>query len=280
VVSIVPVPVSAFIITKNEQTRLPGTIAALQPWIDEIIVVDSGSTDETVAIAREMGAKVYHRDWTGYGDQKRFAERLCRNDWLLNIDADEVVTPALSDEISSLFKRMKALKPGAYKLKILNVYPGDKAPRPLANDYNVVRLYHRSVGHFRDHPIYDRVVLKNTRPAQLKNPIYHYPYTSFEHLITKNNRFSSFRSVNSKNYNKRFLAFRLLYEFPVTFIKFFFFRFHFTGGWKGFYFSLCNAFMRTSRVAKMLEQAEACKHYDVPVAHPARQLRPYPDRAS
>lgn len=252
---ILAAPISAFIITKNEEERLPKTISALQPWVDEIIVVDSGSTDRTVSIAQQMGAKVFYRKWTGYGDQKRFGEQQCTNDWLLNVDADEVITAGLAHEIQFLFNGSADLQPGAFKIKILNVYPGDDAPRAFAKDYNVVRLYHRAVGHFRDHPVYDRVVLKNTNAAQLQNPIYHYPFVSFEHLIAKNNRYSSFRSQNSESHGTLLLTLRLVFEFPVNFIKFYLFRLHFTGGWKGFYFSLCHAFMRTSRVAKMLEQS-------------------------
>ena len=252
---ILAAPISAFIITKNEEDRLPATISALQAWVDEIIVVDSGSTDRTVSIAQRMGAKVFYREWTGYGDQKRFGEQQCTNDWLLNIDADEVVTASLAHEIQSLFEGGTDLQPGAFKIKILNVYPGDNAPRPFAKDYNVVRLYHRTVGQYRDHPVYDRVVLKNKNAVQLQNPIYHYPFVSFEHLISKNNQYSSFRSQNSERHGTLLLTLRLLFEFPVNFIKFYLFRLHFTGGWKGFYFSLCHAFMRTSRVAKMLEQS-------------------------
>jgi glycosyltransferase involved in cell wall biosynthesis len=251
----VPIPISAFIITKNEEVRLPATIAALRPWVDEILVVDSGSTDRTIDIARHFGATVLHRAWTGYGPQKRFAERRCRNDWVLNVDADEVVTPELAEEIRGLFARGGGPTPGAYKAKILTVYPGDERPRPLANDYNVVRLYHRAVGSFRDHPVHDRVVLRDTAPIQLRAPIFHHPYISFEHVIEKNNRFSSFGAAESKPRSMSALTLRLAFEFPLNFIKYYVFRLHFTGGWKGFYFALCHAFMRTSRVAKMLERS-------------------------
>ncbi len=251
-------PISAFIITKNEEARLPAAIAALRGWVDEVVVVDSGSNDATVEIARALGAKVLHRDWTGYGPQKRFAEQACRNDWVLNVDADEVVTPELADEIRALFLR-SAPSAAAYRIKILTVYPGDARPRPLANDYNVVRLYHRSIGSYRPHPVFDRVIVDAVEPKQLTAPIFHYPFLSFEHVIEKNNRFSSFRSSNSKEASSTVLALRLLVEFPVNFVKCYLFRRHFTGGWKGFYFSICHAFMRTSRIAKMLETDCASK---------------------
>ena len=249
------IPISAFIIVKNEEKRLPRTISALKPWVDEIIVVDSGSSDRTVELARSLGAKVSHNDWKGYGSQKSFAERLCRNMWVLNVDADEVVTPALAAEIQALFSGGRAPEPSAYRLKILTVYPGDAKPRLWANDYNEVRLYHQSVGAYREHSVHDRVILRNTMPMQLRQPIFHHSFLSFSHIIEKNNHFSSFRSQNSQPRSCSYLKFRLAIEFPLNFLKCYFGRRHIFGGCKGFYFALCHAFMRTTRIAKMLELA-------------------------
>jgi glycosyltransferase involved in cell wall biosynthesis len=268
------VPVSAFIITKNEEARLPRTLAALRSWVDEIIVVDSGSADRTVEIARSMGATVLHRDWTGYGPQKRYAEECCRNEWVLNVDADEVVTPDLAREIQSLFRDGISPEPDAYKVKILTIYPGDEKPRPFATDYNVVRFYHRAVGSYRDHSVYDRVVLEDIAPKQLRAPILHHPYLSLEHVIEKNNRFSTFRANSSKTYGPMTLRVRLIFEFPISFVKYYVCRLHCTGGWKGFYFSLSHAFMRTSRIAKILEReplpsgAEQRDAFESKIRHP------------
>ncbi len=249
------IPVSAFIIVKNEEKRLLRTISALKPWVDEIVVVDSGSTDRSVDLAKSLGAKVTHSEWKGYGAQKSLAERLCRNGWVLNVDADEVVTPALAAEIQEMFTGERRPAPGAYRLRILTVYPGDKQPRPFASDYNEVRLYHRSVGAYREHPVYDRVIFWNTTPKQLRSPIFHHTHVSFFHVIEKNNRFSSFLSENAPRRSPLFLKFRLSIEFPLNFLKCYFGRRHVFGGWKGFYFAVCHAFMRTTRIAKMLELA-------------------------
>ena len=133
--------VSAFIITRNEEARLGRTLSALA-WADQVVVVDSGSTDGTEQVARDAGAEFHVREWTGYGAQKVHAESLCSNDWLLNVDSDEVVTPELAAEIRQIADG--DAEPAAYRVRILNIYPGDDRPRPFANDYNVVRLYHRA----------------------------------------------------------------------------------------------------------------------------------------
>ena len=87
-------PLSAFIISKNEADRISRPIKSVIDWVDEVIVVDSGSTDDTVAVAERLGARVVHHEWKGYGAQKRHGEDQCRNHWLLNLDADEEVTEA------------------------------------------------------------------------------------------------------------------------------------------------------------------------------------------
>jgi glycosyltransferase involved in cell wall biosynthesis len=247
-------PISAFIITRNEEALLAATIGALQPWVDDILVVDSGSTDRTVEIARGMGARVMHRIWTGYGPQKRFAEQNCKNDWVLNVDADEVITPALAQEINRLFATGRPPSPSAYRMRILTVYPGDTEPRRGAKDYNVVRLYHRSVGSYRDHPLHDRVVITGGTLRQLQAPAFHFSFTSLEHIVGKGNSFSSFSAQHTPERRARGLKRRLVVEFPLAFLKYYVLRRHYSGGWKGFYFALCQAFMRTTRIAKMLER--------------------------
>ncbi|MEM1298580.1 MAG: glycosyltransferase family 2 protein [Pseudomonadota bacterium] len=241
--------ISAFLITLNEADRLPRTLEALA-WADEIVVVDSGSTDGTTEIAKAAGARVEHRDFDGYGPQKVFAEGLCTHDWLLNVDADEVVTPELAEEI-----RLAAGEPGAWRVRILNVYPGDARPRPWANDYNVVRLYHRSVGGYRDHKLFDRVEHSGAA-RQLTSPIWHFPLTSWAHFVEKENWYSSYAAEAGQARSRTGLIWRLPFEMPLSFLKFFVLRRHFTGGWKGFMFSLTAAFARTLRLSKMLARAE------------------------
>lgn len=244
--------VSVFLITKNEEARLARTLAALS-WADQIVVVDSGSTDRTVEIARAAGADVHHREWTGYGPQKVHAEGLCRHPWMLNVDADEVVTPALADEIAAVMATGPA--PGGYRVRILNVYPGDQAPRPLANDYNVVRLYHRDVGGYRDHPLFDRVEMAGPE-HQLAAPIHHHPLVSLAHFVDKENAYSTYTADTARQRPRWQLLVRLPVELPLQFLKFYFMRRHVTGGWKGFVFALTAAFARTLRIAKMLERLD------------------------
>ncbi|MEM9010474.1 MAG: glycosyltransferase family 2 protein [Pseudomonadota bacterium] len=246
-------PLSVFIIARDEAERLPATLAAVRDWAGEIVVVDSGSTDATVKIAEQADARVFSRDWPGYGPQKRFGEEQCRHDWLLNLDADEVVTPALAAEIAALFAGDPP--PALFRIRILNVYPGDRRPRPFANDYNVVRLYHRAAGRYRDDPLFDRVVpVPGAAERQLRAPIWHYPFLSFAGLVAKQDSFTSFQAEASGPRSPWLLRLRLLTEGPLTFLRFYLLRGHILGGWKGLAFAALAARARTLRIIKLLDR--------------------------
>ena len=250
------VPLSVFLIARDEAERLPATLAAVQ-WAAEIVLVDSGSSDDTPAIARAHGARVEHRDWEGYGPQKAYAEGLCGHDWVLNLDADEVVTPGLAAEIAALFAAGPP-GPAAFELRILNVYPGDTRPRPFADDYRVVRLYHRAVGRYRAHPLFDRVELgAGVGARRLRGAVWHYPIVSWEQFVAKENRYTSFQAETARARARTGLLLRLPVEMPFQFLKFYFLRRHVTGGWKGFAFALGASFARALRIVKLLARDEA-----------------------
>src|SRR5688572_5763573 len=116
-------PISCFIIAKDEAKRIARAIASVTAWVDEVVVVvDPRSTDGTQDVARRLGAKVTENPWPGYGAQKRFAEDLCRNRWLLNLDADEAVTPSLEKEIRALFAQGEPAVAG-YRVFIAEILP-------------------------------------------------------------------------------------------------------------------------------------------------------------
>lgn len=111
-------PLSVFIIAQDEADRIVPTIESVIEWVDEVIVIDSGSKDGTVDKAAAAGARVIYNPWPGYGAQKRFGEDHCRNSWVLNIDADERVTPELAKEIQALFSEVPHNVVTALKLLI------------------------------------------------------------------------------------------------------------------------------------------------------------------
>lgn len=245
---------SCFLITKNEADRIRRTLEAVKHWVDEVVVVDCGSTDGTCEIARELGARVIHQDWLGFGPQKRFAEDQCRNDWVLNIDADEVVSSALALEISTLLKT--APTSSAYALRILDVYPGSDRPRPWADDYRQPRLYDRRLVHFSTSAVHDSLELGGARAPTLTGAIYHYSVRSIEDHMRKGLERARYNAEHSKRKASFALRLRLITEFPMAFFRYYFWRRHFTGGLMGFQIAMSAAYGRFARIAFMLEKAE------------------------
>ena len=96
-------PISCFIIAQDEADRIERTIRSVEPWVDEVVVIDSGSTDDTITVAQNAHARVISQSWLGFEAQKRFAEEQCHHEWVLNLDADEVVSPDLQTKIIGLF---------------------------------------------------------------------------------------------------------------------------------------------------------------------------------
>lgn len=246
-------PLSCFLITKNEADRIGRTLEAVKDWAAEMVVVDCGSTDATCEIARRLGARVIHQDWLGFGAQKRFAEDQCRNAWVLNIDADEVVSPALAEEIAALLRGSPSAS--AYALRILDIYPGADKPRLWADDYRQPRLYDRRVVHFSTSAVHDSLELAGVRAPVLKGAVFHYSVRSIEDHMRKSLERARYNADHSKRKASLALRLRLVSEFPIAFVRYYFWRRHFTGGLMGFQIAMSAAYGRFARIAFMLENA-------------------------
>jgi len=250
------VPFSCCIITRDEADRIAACIEAVKPVADEIVVVDSGSTDDTVAIAEGLGARVFHRDWVGYGPQKRFAESCARHDWILNLDADEIVTPEFRREIAAL---MQAEPPfGAYRMRLVPVYPGQTRPRPLSSAHNHVRFYDRRRARFHDSLVHDTVDTGDLPVGQIRSPVLHYSLRSLDHLRRK---LDSYTALQAKELRKPAwkILLRLPFEYPAVFLRYYLVRRNFTGGWFGLGFSHISAEMRVRRLLRILAAGRAAR---------------------
>jgi glycosyltransferase involved in cell wall biosynthesis len=243
-------PVSCFIISKNEADRIAQTIRSVSSWVDEVIVVDSESTDDTVPVAISEGCRVITQPWLGFGPQKRFAEEQCRNDWLLNLDADEVVTPALKEEIISVFGTEPPANV-AYAIPLNLVYPKAVQPRPWARDHLYVRLYDRRTVRFRNSHVHDTVVTEDHPVGVLRSPAYHYSFRTYDDLKQKLSKRMLLSAEHARPLSKTKLLLRLAFELPINFFKYYVVRRHFTGGFDGLRFSWIQATYRRAKVAHM-----------------------------
>jgi len=251
-----PTPLSCCIIARNEGDRIGDCIRAVQGLVDEVVVVDSGSTDDTVTVSEALGARVIHHDWPGYGPQKRYSEDCAAHDWILNLDADEIVTPELYAEIKALMASPPRLN--AYRFRIKNVYPGQAKPRLWADYHNYVRLYDRRVVRFRESLVHDTVDTKSERVGQLEGAVMHFSARSYEHIRAK---LDSYTNLQAKVLKKPAwqIWLRLPFEYPLVFLRYFLFRCHFTGGRDGLYSSHLAAEARLNRLLKILAAQKAIK---------------------
>lgn len=244
------IPVSCFIITKNEADRLPRALASIQDLMDEIVVVDSGSSDGTVAIAEAAGAKTMFNAWPGFGQQKRFAEQQCGNDWLFNLDADEVIGPELAAELRALFANGEPPL-AAYGMRDSIVYPGKARPRALARDHFFYRLYDKRRVRFADSTLYDNVDVSGVETGRLNGALHHFAARSFADLAAKCDERAHYNAAHSKPKSRLELGVRLLTEWPVNFVKYYLFRTHIVGGVKGLRYAAIVSHYRWLRIVRM-----------------------------
>ena len=186
-------PLSVFIIAKNEEDRIANIINLVKDFADEVLVIDSGSDDSTVDVSIKNGAKVLFNEWNGYGAQKIFGEKNCKNDWILNIDADEEVSAELSKEITQLFNSNSVDDKKGYRVKIVNKFRFETKPKKFAYYYNQLRLYNKNYAGFKNSTVHDSVSLFSgsnmSEVGQLNNIIYHQSFRSITHWIEKINSY-------------------------------------------------------------------------------------------
>lgn len=246
-------PISAFIIAQDEEDRIGRAIESVRPWAAEVVVVDSGSSDNTREVALALGARVVDNAWPGYGPQKRFAEDLCANDWLFNLDADEEATEALQREIRELFRRGVPASDG-FRVWIAAVYPHEARPRKWGFGHSQIRLYDRRKGRFSDSPVHDVVELPpHARVAWLRSPMVHCSHRSIAFSLEKMNRYSDAQVADMRARGRRIGKWRLVFEFPVCFLKAYVLRRSFLHGWWGWVIAINYAFSRHLRLAKAYE---------------------------
>ncbi|MCJ2126394.1 glycosyltransferase family 2 protein [Methylobacterium sp. J-077] len=248
------IPLSVFLIAHNEADRIGATIRAVRALTDDLVVIDSGSTDGTQALAESLGARVIHNPWPGYGPQKRFAEEQCRHVWLLNLDADEVVPEPLVREIRALFAQGEPRRP-AWRIGIAEIFPGETRPHPLAYRLTPVRLYRKDRGRYSASPVHDRVALEpGVTAGRLRGVIHHFSVRSLGDQLDKLNRYSDQQADDLEARGVTIPDWRVFVELPGNFLKAYLGRRHFVRGTYGFLTAMNYAISRHLRIAKHVER--------------------------
>ena len=245
---------SVAIVSHNEEANLPRTLESVK-WADEIVVVDSGSTDRTCEIAQEYGAQVVVEPWRGYVAQKQFALDLCTKDWVLLLDADEEVSPGLAQEIRAVIVDPNAAS--GYKLPRKNLFLGRWMRHGGFYPDPKLRLFRRGAGFVTGHDPHDRCELKPDVlqwTQQFQNPIVHYTYPDLTLYLGHMNRYSSLGAqlAFAKGHREFSIADIVLRPF-ATFIYNYFFRLGFLDGPEGLLLHLYHAGYVSWKYAKAWE---------------------------
>ena len=245
--------ISAFIIAKNEADRIPRAVRSVRDWVDEVVVIDSGSTDETVKVCEALGARVVFNVWQGYGPQKVFGETLCRNDWILNIDADEEVSPSLRREIEEIVGSTASAMVTGYRLPVLPLYPFQASGHRWTISNYPIRLYRRSSAGFRDSPVHDSVIVREGSIGTLKNVLIHRSFRSLGHHLEKINSYTSAQAEDAFSAGRYPSTLKLLFTPIFAFFRSFILRREFVNGIDGVVISYMYAIQRFMKVAKIRE---------------------------
>lgn len=248
-------PVSAYIRTLNEARMIGDVVRAALQIAREVVIVDSGSTDRTIELARDAGARIVKHEWTGNGRQKRIGEDVCENDWLLDLDADEIVTPELAAEIRALFSGGEP-PCNIYRTMLALAPPIGKPWRNFGLQTRH-KLYDRRFIRIPAHDAWDQFdIPRGTPVGRLKHPLLHYAFADAGQLMDKLNRNSSTRASALKPKSRAYLAVRIVFGLPVYFAKKYILQQYFRGGVYGFSLAFMSGYGRWLRDVKMWERSD------------------------
>ena len=248
-----PIALSVLIRTLNEADRLARTLRSAQPLGAEVVVVDAGSKDDTVAIARSFGAVVIENPWPGFGPQRRFGEGKCRNDFIFSLDADEVLTPEIVAEIRAKF--LVGTPPRLMIVRKAVVFPHHDKPPPWPFCHEQILIYDRRIAHTGPNPNWDKLeIAVDDAPVRLRNPLWHFSLRDLNHAVSKALWVAKLAAETQPARSRLVLALRLPLEFPVAFVKYYLVRRYFLAGLDGFVYGVVGAFSRFIRIAMMAER--------------------------
>jgi glycosyltransferase involved in cell wall biosynthesis len=228
---------SVILITKNEAANIRACLESVA-WADEIIVVDSGSTDNTVDIAKELGAQVHSHDWPGFGLQKNRALAYASKDWVLSLDADERVTPELRAEIETILHKEQTAD--TYLVPRLSNYCGRFMRHSGWYPDLLPRLFKRGKARFSDDLVHERLIVDGV-PGKLQGLLLHYAFDDMEEVLHKVNQYSTAGAAMMQRRGRKASLTGAVLRGVWSFIRTYVLRGGFLDGREGFMLAVSNA---------------------------------------
>ena len=227
------------IIALNEEADLPRCLESAR-FANEIILIDTGSTDKTVKIAQEYGAKVFTEKWIGYGAQKNSAHLKATSDWVLNLDADEEITPELRAEIQSVLSRAANNDPmvaEGYSVSRKTYYLKKWIRYGGWYPNFVTRMCRKKSGAWTEPQVHEELKITGTL-QKLKHSLNHYTFSGIEDQIKTNLKYAKQGAIELNNKGKKFSFLKLILKPVGKFFETYFFKLGFLDGWRGFLISI------------------------------------------
>jgi glycosyltransferase involved in cell wall biosynthesis len=242
-------PLSVAIITLNAASQLEECLRSID-FVDDIVVIDSGSTDETQALAMRYGARVIDQDWLGFGPQKQFAVDSAVHDWVLCLDADERVSPELQTAIKNALVNPST---GSFRFPRCNRFLGRYLKHGEGYPDWSLRLFDRRQARWSDDAVHEKVETE-TPVGELQGDLLHDSAESLSSYLTKQNRYTSLAADMALAAGKRATFGRLALSPIIRFIKFYFVRQGFRDGLPGLIHISIGCFNSFIKYSKMLER--------------------------
>lgn len=247
---------SVVIITLNEEDNIGRCIDSVAGIADEVVVIDSFSTDRTKEIAESKGAKFQTRKFTGYIEQKNFAMEQSTFDYVLNIDADECLSNELRDSITK--EKESGFTADAYSMNRLNFYEGKPIKTSGWYPDIKIRLWNKQKGKWEGVLVHEKMVLcTGAKIRHLHGDLLHYSFPTAASLITQADKFAGLAARQLKNESLLFLFLKMVFSPPFKFIRNYIFRLGFTNGATGFiicYQQMREVFLKYSKAIKLKQE--------------------------
>ncbi|MEM1215123.1 MAG: glycosyltransferase family 2 protein, partial [Bacteroidota bacterium] len=181
---------TVIVTTHNEAANIERCLRSVAPLTDDVLVVDSFSTDDTVRKAASLGAKVLQRAYQGPAEQKNWAIPQARHEWILLLDADEAATPELLTEIQALLRLPTGPPEQLYWIPRNNYFLGQRIRFSGWQGDRVIRFFHREHGRYNDQQVHEEIITTGKRVSQLRHHLDHYTYRSLDHYLDKTRRYA------------------------------------------------------------------------------------------
>ena len=241
---------SVALITLNEEKNLKRTLESVSAIANEIIIIDSGSTDKTIEIAKEYNAKTFFQAWQGYGKQKNFALSQCSGDWILLIDADEELSKELSSKIQWIIENEKEKK--VFSINRSSICFGKELKHGGWSNQYAVRLWKKGIVEVNQNLVHEAYITSE-KIYKIKEKIYHHTYLTLQDYFVKFNAYTTLGAQEYYKRGKKVSFLKIILNPTYKFIRMYFLKGGFLDGVEGFMIARASAMYSMAKYFKLRE---------------------------